>query len=70
MKWNCPDAGKVAIFSATTLLLVIFFFRKRDTQFSSRLCSTSKKDYADIANRGRAVFIDTCKQAQNTEKKS
>lgn len=33
---------------------------KRDTKFSSRLCSKGKKDYADIANNGRGIFLDTC----------
>ncbi|XP_017784310.1 PREDICTED: pancreatic triacylglycerol lipase-like [Nicrophorus vespilloides] len=38
---------------------------KRDAQFSSKLCSRNKRDYADIANRGRAIFLDSCKPPQN-----
>jgi len=36
---------------------------KRDAlKYSSKLCARSKRDYADIANRGRAVFnVDSCK---------
>ncbi|KAG5878995.1 hypothetical protein JTB14_026799 [Gonioctena quinquepunctata] len=33
---------------------------KRDAQFSSRLCSKGKRDYADISNRGKGTFIDSC----------
>lgn len=40
---------------------------KRDAKFSSKLCARSKRDYADIANRGRAVFVsDGCCRQYNT----
>lgn len=39
---------------------------KRDTQFSSRLCSRNKREYADISNRGKAIFVDTCKSPTTT----
>lgn len=38
---------------------------KRDTHFTNRLCSPSKRDYADISNGGKAVFVDVC----NTDKR-
>ncbi|KAF2902054.1 hypothetical protein ILUMI_04153 [Ignelater luminosus] len=41
---------------------------KRETSFSSKLCSPSKRDYADIANRGRAVFLDVCRSSQKPDK--
>lgn len=36
-------------------------FRKRNSDFSNRLCSP-KREYADIANRGSSVFYDNCKR--------
>lgn len=35
-------------------------FRKRDAKYSNKLCSKGKKDYADIANNGRGIFLDSC----------
>lgn len=35
-------------------------FRKRNTEFSHKLCAP-KREYADIANRGSSVFYDDCK---------
>ncbi|XP_033223397.1 pancreatic triacylglycerol lipase-like isoform X2 [Belonocnema kinseyi] len=33
---------------------------KREADFSSKLCSTSKRDYAEIASGSTASFIDNC----------
>ncbi|VEN52279.1 unnamed protein product [Callosobruchus maculatus] len=33
---------------------------KRDAQFSTKLCTKGKKDYADIPNRGKGIFVDGC----------
>ncbi|XP_071057677.1 pancreatic triacylglycerol lipase-like isoform X2 [Onthophagus taurus] len=33
---------------------------KRDAQFSSKLCARNKREYADISNRGKGVFMDVC----------
>ncbi|XP_048522431.1 pancreatic triacylglycerol lipase isoform X2 [Dendroctonus ponderosae] len=33
---------------------------KRDAKYSNKLCSKGKKDYADIANNGRGIFLDSC----------
>ncbi|KAK9696432.1 Lipase [Popillia japonica] len=41
---------------------------KRDTQFNSRLCARNKKDYADISNRGKGVFVDICEYNASPEK--
>ncbi|KAI4461829.1 short-chain dehydrogenase/reductase [Holotrichia oblita] len=41
---------------------------KRDTQFNSRLCARNKKDYADISNRGKGVFVDICQYNASPEK--
>ncbi|CAG9819132.1 unnamed protein product [Phaedon cochleariae] len=41
---------------------------KRDAQFSSRLCSKGKKDYADISNRGRGIFLESCRSSNEFSK--
>lgn len=41
---------------------------KRDAQFSSKLCSKGKKDYADIANRGKGIFVDSCSNDRYSNK--
>lgn len=46
-------------------MFFIFIFRKRDTQFGSKLCTKGKKDYADIASRGKGVFLDACREGNN-----
>lgn len=40
--------------------VVCVLFRKRNTEFSHKLCAP-KREYADIANRGMSVFYDDCK---------
>lgn len=37
-----------------------FIFRKRGIQVDSKLCSQGPREYADIASRTSAVFIDKC----------
>lgn len=34
---------------------------KRETDFSNKLCSPGKRSYAEIPNRGKAVFYDICR---------
>ncbi|CAH0554374.1 unnamed protein product [Brassicogethes aeneus] len=41
---------------------------KRDAQFSSRLCTKGKREYADIANRGKGIFLDACKSSNKYDK--
>nr|XP_023029989.1 pancreatic triacylglycerol lipase-like [Leptinotarsa decemlineata] len=41
---------------------------KRDAQFSSKLCSKGKKDYADISNRGKGIFTDSCSTSNKYSK--
>lgn len=51
-------------FGYFALLLNMYSFlhhRKRNTDFSNRLCSP-KREFADIANRGSSVFYDNCKR--------
>ncbi|XP_066248118.1 pancreatic triacylglycerol lipase-like isoform X1 [Euwallacea similis] len=40
---------------------------KRDAKYSNRLCSKGKKEYVDIANNGRGIFLDSC-NAVSTDK--
>ncbi|XP_018561128.1 pancreatic triacylglycerol lipase [Anoplophora glabripennis] len=41
---------------------------KRDAQFSSRLCSKGKREYADISNRGKGLFVDACNTSDKYDK--
>lgn len=40
---------------------MFIYFRKRDADFSNKLCSPGKRSYAEIPNRGKAVFYDICR---------
>ncbi|XP_019877450.1 pancreatic triacylglycerol lipase [Aethina tumida] len=41
---------------------------KRDAQFTKRLCSKGKREYADIPNRGRGIFLDGCRSSDKYDK--
>lgn len=37
-----------------------FIFSKRGIQVDTKLCSQGPREYADIASRTSAVFVDKC----------
>ncbi|XP_018335884.1 pancreatic triacylglycerol lipase [Agrilus planipennis] len=39
---------------------------RRNVQFSNKLCSVGRKNFSDIANRGRGVFLKACKEDEKT----